>query len=69
MVTKGYRKGVYERVTKGINGRHRRVGQIRLYKKDGRESSTNEVCGGSARQCSLPVRNCGDLLDEGQSQL
>jgi hypothetical protein len=32
MVTKGYRKGVYERVTKGINNRHQRVGRVRLFK-------------------------------------
>jgi hypothetical protein len=32
MVTKGYRKGVYERVTKGINNRHRRVGRVHLFK-------------------------------------
>jgi hypothetical protein len=31
MVTKGYRKGVYEWVTKGINGRWGGVGQICPY--------------------------------------
>ena len=34
MVTKGYRKGVYERVTKGINGGYRWIGQTSpLYKR------------------------------------
>ena len=28
MVTKGYRKGVYERVTKGINGRDLLTGPV-----------------------------------------
>jgi hypothetical protein len=32
MVTKGYRKGVYERVTKGINGGYPRIGASPLYK-------------------------------------
>ncbi len=32
MVTKGYQKGVYERVTKGITSRNGRVGRDRLYK-------------------------------------
>ena len=33
MVTKGYRKGVYERVTLGIRGWNRRLGaQFLLYK-------------------------------------
>ena len=31
MVTKGYRKGVYERVTKGINGGYGRIGQTHPY--------------------------------------
>jgi hypothetical protein len=34
MVTKGYQKGVYERVTKGITGGSGRLGQTRLYKED-----------------------------------
>jgi hypothetical protein len=32
MVTKGYQKGVYERVTKGINNRPRRIRQVHLIK-------------------------------------
>ena len=47
MVTKGYRKGVYERVTLGIRGRHGRWGWIRRYKDDD-GSSTNGLWGGVA---------------------
>ncbi len=57
MVTKGYRKGVYERVTKGINGGYRRFGQTRPYIRGWQASSTKLVCGGGAVECSLLVRN------------
>jgi hypothetical protein len=57
MVTKGYRKGVYERVTKGINSRTGQLGQTRLYKED--RWSLVQTCyvEGSARQCNVPVQN------------
>ena len=48
MVTKGYQKGVYERVTLGIRDRHGRLGQRRRYKDEDGESSTKVVCGGGA---------------------
>jgi hypothetical protein len=35
MVTKGYQKGVYEWVTKGIRGWNGRKGRVWLYRKDG----------------------------------
>ena len=35
MVTKGYQKGVYEWVTKGIRGWNGRGGRVWLYRKDG----------------------------------
>jgi len=65
MVTKGYRKGVYERVTKGINGGYQWIGQIRPYIRGWRVSSRKLVCGGECARCSLAVRNCLELLDEG----
>ncbi len=65
MVTKGYRKGVYERVTKGINSGYRTDRQIRLYIRGWRLSSTKLVCGGECAQCSLAMRNCWKLRDEG----
>jgi len=46
MVTKGYRKGVYERVTKGITSRTGWLGDARLYKEDRGASNTNALCGG-----------------------
>ena len=65
MVTKGYRKGVYERVTKGINGGYRRIGQTHPYIRGWWVSSTKLVCGGACARCSLSVRNCWKLRDEG----
>jgi|GEM_PF-4942851 len=44
MVTKGYQKGVYERVTKGIRAEPHGYG-----------SSTNALCGGDGELCSLPA--------------
>jgi hypothetical protein len=44
MVTKGYQKGVYERVTKGIRA-----------EREGYGSSTNALCGRDGELCSLPA--------------
>ena len=44
MVTKGYQKGVYERVTKGIRA-----------EREGSGSSTNALCGVDGELCSLPA--------------
>jgi hypothetical protein len=57
MVTKGYRKGVYERVTKGINGGYRWIGQTRPYIRGWRVSSTKLVCGGVQQRVTLPMRD------------
>jgi hypothetical protein len=57
MVTKGYRKGVYERVTLGIINRHEWLGQIHRYKDDnGNLVQTCYVAGVGGRlvfQCEI----------------
>ena len=49
MVTKGYQKGVYERVTKGISWKTAQVTAKIDYIEQVWASSTNALCGGDAQ--------------------
>jgi hypothetical protein len=57
MVTKGYRKGVYERVTLGIRGRHRRLGWIQRYKDDDGSLVQMGYGAGTRGRVTLPMRD------------
>jgi hypothetical protein len=61
MVTKGYRKGVYERVTLGNQG-----GEAALYRKDGGPSPNKWVSGGGGVAVySSWCERAGNLWTEG----
>ena len=65
MVTKGYRKGVYERVTKGINGGYRRIGQTRPYIRGWGCLVQSWYVEGRARSVALPCGIAGNYGTKG----
>jgi hypothetical protein len=53
MVTEGYQKGVYEWVTKGIEGGNQQLDHVRLDRPRILDASANVLWGSTVRQCTL----------------